>query len=1131
MKSIVLLLAVSVCFNTLFAQENRVWATYFGGAGNDGSPNASSVVDDFGNIYIVGSTTSNTGIFLNGFQNSLSGTGDAFLSKFDPNGNLIWSTYYGGPGGELGMFLATDGNSCVYLLGNTISTTGIASGGFQNSIGGSQDAFLVKFDLNGNRIWATYYGGPSTEVAQEIAVDNSGNVLLSGVTQSSSGIASGGYQNTYGGGIQDAFLVKFNSNGTRLWATYFGGTQNDAGYSVAFDISGNIYFAGGTSSSGICFGGFDNTLSGTSDAFLVKFNSNGGHLWSTYYGGTNSETGMDLAVDLNNDIYFSGNTNSSSGIAASGFQNTLVGSYDGFLVKFNSSGNRLWATYYGGIDTESNLYVTTDNLGKVYVSGYTASTGSIASGGFSNTFNGVIDAFLVRFSSSGARESATYFGGSNNDQPGRPSVDQNGSLYLSGYTESTSNISSGGYQNSFGGGTNDAFLVKFNTCSAAPVSPGTITGTSSICSGTTNTYSITPVAGANSYTWTLPSGWTGTSTTNSITATSSATSGNITVTANNACGSSVAATLPISVNSIPVAPSSVSGNTSVCQGSANTYSVSSDPAVTSYTWTLPGGWSGSSTTNSITTTAGSTGGNIEVSASNSCGTSPSTSVVVSVSTAAPSGLGSISGSTSICSSTPTTYSVAAVPGATSYTWSLPAGWTGTSNTNSITVTDNGTGGVISVFAQNACGNSSSSTLTVAVSTAIPSNPGSITGNTGVCLGSSNNYSVSAVSGATSYSWTLPAGWSGSSNTNTIAALAGSATGNIIVTANNSCGSSSPSTLSIIAVLTTPVNPGPITGSTSICEGSTNTYAITPAGDASSYTWTLPPAWLGTSTSGSISTTSTTNGGTLSVTATNFCGTSTPANLTINVVAAPATPGSISGPASICEGSSNNYSIASIANATSYTWTLPVGWSGFSTNTTINGQSGTTGGTISVVAENACGNSSPQTLTVSVNPLPVVSFSESTDTLCEYASSLTLTGGSPSGGIYSGSGVTAGTFNPSQSGLGDITITYTYTDANSCSNTATDIIVVDACAGLENINTETVLIVYPSPTAGNITVLCSALENSQGKITIYNTLGETILTVNSGSVFNSFDFGNYSNGIYLIEIRTKDILRTTKVIKQ
>jgi len=1115
MKAIALSLVTLFCLNTLSAQENRVWATYLGGTSNDGYPNASSVVDDFGNIYIAGSTASSTGISFNGFQNSLSGTSDAFLSKFDPNGNLIWSTYYGGPGGEMGVFLATDGNNSVYLVGNTNSTTGISSGGFQNSLSALQDAFLVKFDLNGNRIWATYYGGPSTENAQEIAIDNAGNVYLSGVTQSNSGIASGGYQNTYGG-VQDAFLVKFNSSGSRMWATYFGGSQSDAGNSVFTDNSGNVYLAGNTASSGICSGGFDNSLSGTSDAFLVKFNTNGGHLWSTYYGGANSEVGMDLAVDLNDDIYFSGHTNSSSGISSSGFQSTLAGAYDGFIVKFNSSGNRLWATYYGGTDTESNLYVTTDNLGKVYVSGYTASTGSIASGGFSNTFNGVIDAFLVRFSSSGAREIATYFGGSNNEVPGRPSVDQNGSLYLSGYTESTSNISSGGYQNSFGGGTNDAFLVKFNTCSSAPVSPGTISGTSTICSGTTNTYSISPVAGANSYTWTLPSGWTGTSTTSSITATSSTTSGNIIVTANNACGSSVVATLPITVNSIPAAPSSVSGNTSVCQGSTNAYSVSSDPSATSYSWTLPGGWSGSSTTNSITTTAGSAGGNISVSASNSCGTSPSISAVVSVSTTAPATPGAISGSSSICSGTSTTYSVAAVPGATSYIWSIPAGWTGTSTTNSITVTDNGTGGVISVFAQNACGNSSSSTLTVAVSTAIPSNPGSITGNTGVCLGSSNNYSVSAVSGATSYIWTLPAGWSGSSTTNTISALAGSQTGNITVTANNSCGSSSPSTLSITAVLTTPVNPGPIAGSSSICEGTTNTYAITPAGDASTYTWTLPPAWSGTSTSASISATSAANGGTLSVTSTNFCGTSTPANLTINVVPAPATPGSISGPLTICEGSNNNYSIASVANATSYTWTLPAGWSGLSTSTTINGQSGTTGGTISVVAENACGNSSPQTLSVSVNPLPVVTLSESTDTLCEYASALTLSGGSPSGGIYSGSGVTAGTFNPSQSGLGDITITYTYTDANSCSNQATDVINVDQCAGFYDLNLANNIGIYPNPTNGLMTV--ELPENLIGlQVCVYNLFGEVLMTQSDVVGSAQFDLSHLTSGMYLIQI--------------
>lgn len=1131
MKSIVLLLVSSFCLNNLFAQENRVWATYFGGSGDE-SFSFESAIDDNGNVYIAGRTASTSGIASNGFQNTFGGGSyDAFLAKFDPSGNLLWSTYYGGTGDEYANALAVDIFGFVYIGGLTSSTNAMASGGYQNALAGGSDAFLVKFDSNGNRIWGTYYGGASSDFGYGIATDNSGNIFLCGTTQSNSGIAIAGHDNSYGGS-QDAFLVKFNAGGARMWGTYFGGTAGDIGNSVAVDGTGNIYLAGYTGSANITSGGFNTVIWGGGDGFLVKFNTAGVHQWSTYYGGpANNDVVTDVISDASNNVYISGSTTSTSGIASGGHQNTFGGIQDAFLVKFNASGSRLWATYYGGTDDDRDSYCSIDVNGKVYLSGIAVSSASISSSGFQNSYGGgVRDAFLVRFDSNGVRESATYFGSTDSDFAGEICADLLGNVYLVGYTNSASGISSSGYQNTFGG-LYDAFLVKFTTCAYAPLSPGSITGTSSICSGTTNTYSISPVAGANSYTWTLPSGWSGTSTTNSITTTASATSGNITVTANNACGSSIAATLPITVNSIPAAPSSISGNTAVCQGSANVYSVSSDPSATSYTWTLPGGWSGSSTTNSITTTAGPTGGNISVSASNSCGTSSSTSNVVSVSTASPSTPGVISGSTSICSGTPTTYSVAAVPGATSYIWSIPAGWTGTSNTNSITVTDNGTGGVISVFAQNACGNSTFSTISLAVSTSIPSNPGTISGNSAVCLGSSNTYSVNAVSGATSYTWTLPSGWTGSSSTNSINATASSSTGNITVTANNSCGNSTASSITILSVLTIPVNPGTISGSTTVCDGSSNTYSITPAGDASTYNWTLPSGWGGSSTSSSISTTAASNGGVISVTGTNFCGTSTASNLTVSVNTIPATPIAISGLNPICEGTTNTYSVPTVSGVTSYSWTLPPGWSGSSTTNTINATASANGGTISVMASNSCGLSSPANLTITVNPLPTVGLNLSIDTLCINAAAVSLTGGSPSGGTYSGTGVNSGTFNPALSGTGNFTISYSFIDANSCSNTATDNIVVDNCLGLSDFNDLSNLKIYPNPTSGILFIENAASTNVSTNVKVIDLTGKIVLTINVNSNLISLDLSTLSNGMYFIHIQTDKTTTIKKITKE
>ena len=278
-----------------------------------------------------------------------------FIANTFSQGTRLWATYYGGTGMEFGHNATTDAGGNVYLAGFTASVSGIASGGFQNTIDGGgggleNDAFLVKFNNAGVRQWATYYGGIGAEGGYSVATDASGNVYLGGFTNSPSGIASGGFQNTLAG-ANDAFLVKFNNAGVRQWATYYGGTGEDYGNNVATDPSGNVYMGGRTASTtGIASGGFQNTYGGgANDAFLVKFNSVGVRQWATYYGGTGDEGGFSwdiafVATDASDNVYLSGYTDSPSGIASGGWQNTLGGGIDAFLIKFNNAGVRQWAT-------------------------------------------------------------------------------------------------------------------------------------------------------------------------------------------------------------------------------------------------------------------------------------------------------------------------------------------------------------------------------------------------------------------------------------------------------------------------------------------------------------------------------------------------------------------------------------------------------------------------------------------------------------------------------------------------------------------------------------------------------------------------------------------------------------------
>jgi hypothetical protein len=508
----------------------------------------------------------------------------------------------------------------------------------------------------------------------------------------------------------------------------------------------------------------------------------------------------------------------------------------------------------------------------------------------------------------------------------------------------------------------DSVITLNLTINVAPAQPGGISGNATVCQGSSNTYSIPAVPTATSYTWTLPVGWTGSSTTNTITATAGASSGSITVTANNACGSSIVQTMTVTVNTVPAQPGNVSGNPTVCAGSNNTYSIAAVSGATGYTWTLPGGWTGTSTTNSLNASAGVNGGNITVTATNTCGTSPAQTFPVTVNSI-PNQPGAISGNTAVCNGASNVYTIVPVPGATSYTWTLPGGWSGTSTTDAITTVAGTSGGTITVTANNGCAVSTPQTLPVSMGAA-PAQPGAISGATTVCQGSSNTYSITAIPGVMSYTWTLPGGFTGTSTTNSITTTAGSTSGTITVTATNGCGTSPMQTIPVV-VTPLPTQPGAITGNLSICAGSTNTYTVNAVPGATSYTWTLPAGWAGSSTTNSMSASAGANGGIITVTASNGCGTSIAQTATVAVNTTPAQPGSLTGDLSVCAGSTHNYSIAPVSGATSYTWTLPLGWSGSSNTNSVNALAGTTGGNISVVANNACGSSAAQSMNVTV----------------------------------------------------------------------------------------------------------------------------------------------------------------------
>jgi N-acetylneuraminic acid mutarotase len=349
-----------------------------------------------------------------------------------------------------------------------------------------------------------------------------------------------------------------------------------------------------------------------------------------------------------------------------------------------------------------------------------------------------------------------------------------------------------------GGSSNinqDIFVYTPNTGNA-PSQPGAITGNTSPCTGAVETYSVPAVTCAETYTWLFPSGTvinSGTGT-NSVTVTWGSTPGTISVTADNACGSSTPRTASVTLLTAPATPGSITGTTNVCVGSSYNYSVASVTGASSYTWALPSGWTGTSTTSSISSTAGTTGGQIQVSASNTCGASNQSSLTVNV-VAQNIQLSSASTTTSqtVCAVSPITNITYSVSGsATGATVSgLPSGISGSFASGNFTISgqSNVAGTHTYVVTTTGTCNAVTASGTIVVQATAPALPSAITGNQTVCAGTNQLFSVTQNPSASSYTWAMPAGWTGTSTTNSLNAVAGSTGGVITVTAINACGSS------------------------------------------------------------------------------------------------------------------------------------------------------------------------------------------------------------------------------------------------------------------------------------------------------------------------------------------------------
>jgi hypothetical protein len=377
-----------------------VYSTYLGGGG--GSNIAVGIaVDASGNAYLTGIAGGDFPT-VNPFQATPGDVSDAFVAKVNAAGSgLVYSSYLGGSGFDLGRAIAVDASGNAYVTGDTQSTNFPTANPLQAAPAGGRDAFVSKVNAAGSSlVYSTYLGGSDGDIGRGIAVDASGNLYVTGDTLSTDFPTANAFQPAYGGGIADVFVTKLNAAGSAfVYSTYLGGSGDDGGFAIALDASRNAYVTGFVESTDFpTVGAFDTTLGGASDAFVAKLNAAGSSLvYSTYLGGGDSDEGHSIAVGPSGSAYVTGDTFSTDFPTTNALQPTFGGLVDAFVAKVSPSGSALvYSTYLGGSSYDGGGGIALGASGNAYVAGSTSSTNFPTASPFQAANGGTVDAFVTK---------------------------------------------------------------------------------------------------------------------------------------------------------------------------------------------------------------------------------------------------------------------------------------------------------------------------------------------------------------------------------------------------------------------------------------------------------------------------------------------------------------------------------------------------------------------------------------------------------------------------------------------------------------------------------------------------------------------------------------------------------------
>jgi len=372
---------------------NVLWAKSNGGISNDWGTNITT--DITGNIYVIGSYLSPSIVFG---TNTLTNVGDfdIFIIKYDPFGNELWAKSFGSLSQDYAQSITCDAIGNIYVAGGFASSS-ITFGSTTLTNKGQTDIYVVKYDTNGNVIWAKSADGTWGDFVYSITNDATGNVYITGKFFSPS--ITFGNNTLTNAGFSDMFIAKYDAIGNVLWAKSANAPLNSTGNGISTDVAGNVYVTGGFEGSSITFGTITLTnISTSSDVFIAKYAPNGNEIWAKSFGASSQDYGYSITNDTQGYIYIIGMYNGVINLGTTTLSN--AGNIDIFIVKYDALGNMLWANSVGGLYNDYGIDITIDTWGNV------CTTGNFNSGviGFSSiTFGTTIltsggggDAFIAQ---------------------------------------------------------------------------------------------------------------------------------------------------------------------------------------------------------------------------------------------------------------------------------------------------------------------------------------------------------------------------------------------------------------------------------------------------------------------------------------------------------------------------------------------------------------------------------------------------------------------------------------------------------------------------------------------------------------------------------------------------------------